>query len=182
MIRLPHTLTSTLATLAIFATVPLLADPAAAKCRKMGFTVNDYGKEGPTADAKSLLDKHIAEWAASQGIRKFTTGKKDVSCELFLDVILFDEHTCTASATVCWDEPGATPAQKDAQVPAEPAKEKSAAAAEKDAPKKAAQDAKPAPGSVAAAAAEPAAADPPPPVAETAPAAAPAVDAAVVPA
>ena len=29
--------------------------------------VNDYGKDGPTNDAKKLLDKHIAEWAAQNG-------------------------------------------------------------------------------------------------------------------
>ena len=40
---------------------------------------------------------------AERGIAKYTTGKKDVTCELFLDVLLFDEHTCKAEATVCWD-------------------------------------------------------------------------------
>jgi hypothetical protein len=76
--------------------------PADAACKKFGFTVNDYGKDGPTNDAKNLLDKHIAEWAAQNGVTAYQTGKKTVSCELFLDVILFDEHTCTASASVCW--------------------------------------------------------------------------------
>ena len=78
--------------------------PAEAACKKFGFTVNDYGKEGPTNDAKNLLDKHIAEWAAQNGVSAYQTGKKTVSCELFLDVILFDEHTCTASASVCWGD------------------------------------------------------------------------------
>src|SRR5690606_16565487 len=41
-------------------------------------------------------------WAAEQGIEKYSVGKKDVSCELFLNLIVFDEHTCTATATVCW--------------------------------------------------------------------------------
>ncbi len=71
---------------AVTAVAMLAAAPADAKCRRMGFTVNDYGKDGPTADAKALLDKNVAEWAASQGIKKFTIGKKDVKCELFLDV------------------------------------------------------------------------------------------------
>jgi hypothetical protein len=84
------------------AALAALAVPADAACKKFGFTVNDYGKEGPTNDAKNLLDKHIAEWAAQNKIAEYQTGKKSVSCELFLDVILFDEHTCTASATVCW--------------------------------------------------------------------------------
>ena len=44
------------------------AHPALAGCKRMGFTVNDYGKEGPTRDAQSLLDKHIATWAAEQGV------------------------------------------------------------------------------------------------------------------
>jgi hypothetical protein len=69
--------------------------------------VNDYGKDGPTADAKNLLDKHIAEQMSKRGIGKYTVGKKDVTCELFLDFIVFDEHTCKAEATVCW--PGGAP-------------------------------------------------------------------------
>jgi hypothetical protein len=82
--------------------IAALSAPADAACKKFGFTVNDYGKDGPTNDAKNLLDKHIAEWAAQNSVGEYSTGKKSVSCELFLDVILFDEHTCTASATVCW--------------------------------------------------------------------------------
>ena len=38
------------------------ATPAAAKCQKLAFLVNDYGKDGPTKDAKSLLDKYIVTW------------------------------------------------------------------------------------------------------------------------
>lgn len=83
----------------------LSVDAASAACTKLGFSVNDYGKEGPTNDAKSLLDKYIAKWAADRGIAKYTTGKKDVTCELFLNFIVFDEHTCKAEATVCWDGP-----------------------------------------------------------------------------
>ncbi len=78
--------------------------PAAAKCTRLGFSVNDYGKDGPTKDAKALLDKYIADWAKSRGIAKYTTGKKTVNCELFIDVGLFDEHTCRAEASVCWGE------------------------------------------------------------------------------
>jgi hypothetical protein len=77
---------------------------AAPKCTRLGFSVNDYGKDGPTKDAKDLLDKHIAKWAAENNIAKYEVGKKDVNCELFLDLILFDEHTCRAEANVCWNE------------------------------------------------------------------------------
>ncbi len=87
-----------------------LAGAAEAKCTRLGFSVNDYGKDGPTKDAKDLLDKYIANWAATNGVKKYTTGKKDVKCELFLDVILFDEHTCRAEATVCWGGGAAAPA------------------------------------------------------------------------
>ncbi len=78
------------------------AGAANAKCTRLAFSVNDYGKDGPTKDAQSLLDKYIAKWTADRGITKYTTGKKDVSCELFLDFGFFDEHTCKAAATVCW--------------------------------------------------------------------------------
>jgi hypothetical protein len=76
--------------------------PADAACKKFAFLVNDYGKEGPSKDAQNLLDKNIAEWAAANGVKEYQTGKKTVSCELFLDFVVFDEHTCTAQANVCW--------------------------------------------------------------------------------
>jgi hypothetical protein len=101
-----------------------LSVPADAACKKFGFTVNDYGKEGPTNDAKNLLDKHIGEWAAKSGVAEYQTGKKSVSCELFLDVILFDEHTCTASATVCWGA-GVKPNNKTGEQTAEATTEES---------------------------------------------------------
>ena len=73
---------------------------------RLGFSVNDYGKDGPTNDAKKLLDTYIAKWAIDNGVKKYTTGKKTVSCELYLDVGIFDEHTCKAEASVCWDGGG----------------------------------------------------------------------------
>lgn len=91
-------------TLAVLAVGTAVAAPAHAKCTRLGFSVNDYGKDGPTKDAKDLLDKHVAKWTADNGIAKYTTGKKDVKCDLFLDFIVFDEHTCRAEATVCWNE------------------------------------------------------------------------------
>lgn len=95
---------SKLALAAMFAAALSLMNPAMAGCRRMGFTVNDYGLEGPKRDAQNLLDKHISEWALEQGIEKYNIGKKDVSCELYLNLVVFDEHTCTATATVCWGE------------------------------------------------------------------------------
>ena len=92
---------------AIFASFVMVftAGVAQAACQKLGFTVNDYGKEGPTNDAKRLLDKYIAKWTADNGIKKYRTGKKSVSCYLFLDFGFFDEWTCKAVATFCWKGP-----------------------------------------------------------------------------
>lgn len=91
------------AVLATIALAFIAAAPAQAKCTRLAFSVNDYGKDGPTKDAKGLLDKYIKEWTSERGITNYRTGKKDVSCELFLDLILFDEYTCRAEADVCWD-------------------------------------------------------------------------------
>ncbi len=102
--------TSSIGAVAVAASVLLLATAAEAKCTRLAFSVNDYGKDGPIKDAKLLLDKYIAQWTTERGIKKYTTGKKDVSCELFLDVILFDEHTCKAAATVCWADGAGAPA------------------------------------------------------------------------
>lgn len=79
-----------------------------AACTKIASSVNDYGKTGPAADSQMLLDKHIATWAKEHGIKKYTTGKKAVDCKLFLDFGVFDEYTCRAEATVCWDGPRVT--------------------------------------------------------------------------
>jgi hypothetical protein len=95
--------------------------PASAACKKFGFEVNDYGKDGPTKDAKALLDKYIADWTKEKGIKKYTVGKKDVTCELFLNLIVVDEHTCKATATACWDGPDPSPAAKPAPASAKPA-------------------------------------------------------------
>ena len=65
-----------LALASVLVSVLAATAPADAACKKFGFTVNDYGKEGPTNDAKNLLDKHIAEWAAQNGVTAYQTGKK----------------------------------------------------------------------------------------------------------
>jgi hypothetical protein len=90
------------------------AVPAWAACTRLAFSVNDYGKDGPTKDANKLLDKYIADWTKSKGIKGHTVGKRDVSCELFLDFGVFDEHTCKASALVCWQGPPHTSGAKPA--------------------------------------------------------------------
>jgi hypothetical protein len=119
------------------AVVSAVALPAHAACTRLGFSVNDYGKDGPIKDAKALLDKYVAKWAADRNIAKYRTGPKSVNCELFLDVIVFDEHTCRAEATVCWDGPAlAKPqsagagdaAQPEAKPAAKPAKASDAGA------------------------------------------------------
>ena len=92
--------------------------PAAAKCQRLAYSVNDYGKEGPTNDAKKLLDKYITDWTKGQGITKYTVGKKDVKCDLFLNFIVFDEHTCQASALVCWGDGAGAPPLPAASPPA----------------------------------------------------------------
>jgi len=86
-----------------------LAGGAEAACKRFAFLVNDYGKDVPTRDSQALLDKHIAKEMAELGIKQYKVGPKDVHCELFLNFIVFDEHTCQAEATVCWagEEPGA---------------------------------------------------------------------------
>jgi len=94
-----------------------LAGSADAACTKLAFSVNDYGKKGPAADAQSLLDKYIADWAKGKGIKKYTTGKKTVDCQLYLDVGVFDEYTCRAVASICWE--GNPKAAKDATASAE---------------------------------------------------------------
>jgi len=103
---------------------------ASAECKRYGFTVNDYGKDGPTKDAKDLLDKLIQSKMTERGVSDFHTGKKTVSCELFLNFIVFDEHTCTAEATVCWGG-SALPSseQSAADDAAEPAKKTAASTA-----------------------------------------------------
>jgi hypothetical protein len=113
-----------------------MSEAASAKCTRLAFSVNDYGKDGPTKDAKALLDKYIAEWTSKRGIGKYTVGKKDVSCELFLNFIVFDEHTCKAEATVCWSDGGAgKPADAKAPVPAaKPKADKGPPAPQKSAP------------------------------------------------
>jgi hypothetical protein len=82
-----------------------VAESAGAACTRLAFSVNDYGKVGPAKDAQNLLDKYIARWTADRGIKTYTVGRKDVSCELFIDLIVFDEYTCKAAATVCWNGP-----------------------------------------------------------------------------
>ncbi len=90
---------------AVLALSFVFTQQASAACTRLAFSVNDYGKDGPTKDAKNLLDKYVAKWAADRKITGYNMGPKDVTCELFLDFIVFDEYTCKAAATVCWNGP-----------------------------------------------------------------------------
>ena len=74
----------------------------ARECTRLAFSVNDYGIEIPRRDSQRLLDDYIKRWTAERGIETYTVGKKEVSCKLFLDFGIFDEHTCRAEAPVCW--------------------------------------------------------------------------------
>lgn len=128
------------------ATLSLLvahALPAQAACKRFGFLVNDYGKVGPANDAKALLDKHIKKWTDKQGIADYQIGNKQVKCELFLDVGLFDEYTCTAKASVCWgnEQANAVADENDEESATPPAPiRKARAGQEKTDPVVAAQD------------------------------------------
>lgn len=93
------------ATAAVLITSLTVSTVAHAACTRLAFSVNDYGKEGPARDARNLLDKYIKKWTSDRGIKQYTVGPKDTTCELFIDVILFDEYTCKAAATVCWNGP-----------------------------------------------------------------------------
>lgn len=90
---------------AVFALSFVVTQQASAACTRLAFSVNDYGKDGPTKDAKNLLDKYVAKWTADRNIKGYNMGPKEVTCELFLDFIVFDEYTCRAAATVCWNGP-----------------------------------------------------------------------------
>ena len=122
-----HSLTTAASLSVAAALMASSALPASAACTRLGFSVNDYGKDGPTKDAKVLLDKYIAKWATDHGVPQYRTGIKDVKCELFLNFIVFDEHTCRAEATVCWDGAPVTPPVKSADTGDKPADAKPAA-------------------------------------------------------
>jgi hypothetical protein len=125
------------AALALAATFAVATTVSAnAECKRYGFSVNDYGKDGPTKDSKDLLDKLIATKMSERGVKDYHTGKKSVSCEMFLNFIVFDEHTCTAEATVCWGGSKLPGAEQAAAESEEPAKAPRTASEEKHAKKK----------------------------------------------
>ncbi len=121
---------------AVAAGVVMLAfvavDASHAACTRLAYSVNDYGKEGPTRDAKNLLETYIAKWTSERGITGYRIGPKTVTCKLFLDFILFDEYTCKASASVCWQ--GRLPQGHSAQVEPDPEHMQAARAGGRGAP------------------------------------------------
>jgi len=102
MPRLNASVSAAIAASIIAGSAAFATSVAARECTRLAFSVNDYGIEGPKRDAKELLDDYIKRWTAERGIERYTVGRKEVSCELFLDFIIFDEHTCRAEAPVCW--------------------------------------------------------------------------------
>jgi hypothetical protein len=120
------------------AMVPAAAAPAKPECQQLYFEVNDYGKEGPSRDAQANLDKLIVKWTQDKGIKTYKTEKKDVSCELFLDAVVFDEYTCKATADICWT-PQKTAATSAAKAEPKGAAKTQAKAAAKTEPKNAAK-------------------------------------------
>jgi hypothetical protein len=94
----------------------------ASECARMGFSVNDYGKEGPARDAQALLDKHIKSEMDKKGVKGYRTGPKSVKCDMFLDFGVFDEYTCVASAEVCWGDGPVTRTSAPAAVKKAPAR------------------------------------------------------------
>jgi hypothetical protein len=103
-------------------------DPGAARCTTLAFSVNDYGKDGPTKTPRTCSTKYIAKWTKDNNVTNYTVGKKDVSCELFLNFIVFDEHTSRRVRMVCWPgEGGPAPAASPAASPPPKAAAKKAA-------------------------------------------------------
>ena len=99
MMRITCTAMALAASLGLWIGTP---SSASAECTRLAYSVNDYGKEGPTRDAKALLDQYIKRWTSEKGIKNYKVGPKKVTCELYLDFIVFDEYTCKAEASVCW--------------------------------------------------------------------------------
>lgn len=131
-----------IAAFGLAATIAVASTASAnAECKRYGFSVNDYGKDGPTNDAKSLLDKMISDKMAEKGVKDYHTGKKSVSCELFLNFIVFDEHTCTAEATVCWGGSKLPGSEKTSAEDVAPAQNDETASEEKHTKKKAVKEA-----------------------------------------
>ena len=81
---------------------PVVPKPKARTCHRFAHSTNDYGKIGPTSEAKRLVEVAAKSWAASNKVKKFSMGAKSVKCVLFLDFGLFDEYTCTAEMSICY--------------------------------------------------------------------------------
>ncbi len=52
-----------------------------ARCARLGHLIHNYGKHGPTKDARDMFEKYAANWAAENGITKYSIGTKDVKYE-----------------------------------------------------------------------------------------------------
>lgn len=76
--------------------------PRPRTCHRFAHSTNDYGKIGPTSEAKRLVEVAAENWAAAHKVKRFSLGAKSVKCVLFLDFGLFDEYTCTAEMSICY--------------------------------------------------------------------------------
>ena len=78
------------------------AKPKPRICHRFAHSTNDYGRIGPTSEAKRLVEVAAKKWAADNKVKTFSMGAKSVKCLLFLDFGLFDEYTCTAEMSICY--------------------------------------------------------------------------------
>ena len=87
----------------IFTTIMVMESRFAnAKCERHAFEVNDYGKEGPIRMARENLYKFVEKLKKEKGLKKVRVKESEPKCRLFLDFIVFDEHTCRIEANICY--------------------------------------------------------------------------------
>lgn len=90
------------ATLAAFSATAQAPKSAPKTCATLGFTVNDFGKDEPTRQAKVFLSRLIVSTMEHHYIKGYTAGPPTVTCTFFTKFMGFDEYTCKAEAEVCW--------------------------------------------------------------------------------
>lgn len=81
---------------------PYTSTPAEAVCQRHAFIVNDFGKEGPIRMARENLYKFVEKLKKEKNIKHIRVKESKPSCFVYLDVGLFNEHTCRIEASMCW--------------------------------------------------------------------------------